>query len=76
MALGKRKPIQSSLSLRYKLFILAFMNLTGKDSESHAIRSIIEDKFDKLPIGDKIRYWRYIEKHFPDESKDMHRMEG
>ncbi len=71
MALGKRKPIQSSLSIRYKLFILAFMNLTGKDSESHAIRSIIEEKFDRLPLPDKIMYWRYIEKHFPEESKDL-----
>jgi hypothetical protein len=47
------------------------MNLTGKDSESHAIRSIIEEKFDRLSLPDKIMYWRYIEKHFPDESKDL-----
>lgn len=45
------------------------MQLTGKDNEAHAIRSIIEEKFDKLALPDKLMYKRYIEKHFPDEMK-------
>jgi hypothetical protein len=75
MALSYRKSIQSSLSPRYKLLLLAFRNLTGKDNESHAIRAIIEEKFDKLPLPDQLMYKRYIEKHFPDDCKDLRGME-
>lgn len=75
MALGFKKPIQSSLSPRYKLLVWAFMHLTGKDNESHAIRSIIEEKFDKLPLPDKLMYKRYIEKHFPEEARGLEGME-
>jgi hypothetical protein len=75
MALSFKKPIQSSLSPHYKLLVWAFMQLTGKDNESHAIRSIIEEKFDKLPLPDKLMYKRYIEKHFPDEAKGFGGME-
>jgi hypothetical protein len=71
MALSFRKPIQSSLSPRYKLMLLAYQKLTGKETESNAIRQIIEDKFDHLPLPDKIMYWRFLEKHFPDESKAL-----
>jgi hypothetical protein len=67
MALRNRKPIQSSLSPRYKIFLLAFMKLTGQDTESEAIRAIIEEKFDTLSLPDKLMYTRYIEKHFPDD---------
>lgn len=69
MALSYKKPIQSSLSPRYKLLVWAFMQLTGKDNEAHAVRSIIEEKFDNLPLPDKLMYKRYIEKHFPEEMK-------
>jgi hypothetical protein len=75
MALGFKKPIQSSLSPQYKLLVLAFMQLTGKDNESHAIRTIIEEKFDNLPLPDKLMYKRYIEQHFPEEVKGMEGME-
>jgi hypothetical protein len=75
MALSHRKQIQSSLSPRYKLFLLAYRNMTGKETEAHAIRQIIEEKFDKMLLPDKIMYWRYIEKHFPEDSKDIMRME-
>ncbi len=75
MALSYRKQIQSSLSPRYKLLLLAFRNLTGKDNEAHAIRSIIEEKFDKLPLPDKLMFKRYIEKHFPDDASVMQGME-
>jgi hypothetical protein len=71
MALGFKKPIQSSLSPRYKIMVWAFMQLTGKDSESHAIRTIIEEKFDKLPLPDKLMYKRYIETHYPEEAKGL-----
>lgn len=67
MALRNRKPVQSSLSPRYKTFLMAYMKLTGQETESQAVRSIIEEKFDTLPLPDKIMYWRYMEKHFPDE---------
>ena len=71
MALSYKKQIQSSLSPRYKLLLLAFRNLTGKDNEAHAIRSIIEEKFDKLPLPDQLMYKRYIEKYFPDDCRDL-----
>lgn len=67
MALGKKKPIQSSLSPRYKIFLMAFMKLTGQQTESQAVRFIIEEKFDTLSLADKLMYKRYIEKHFPNE---------
>ncbi len=67
MALRHRKPIQSSISPRYKTFILAYMKLTGQDTEAEAVRAIIEEKFDTLSLPDKLMYKRYIEKHFPDE---------
>lgn len=74
MALSFKKPVQSSLRPRYKLLVWAFMHLTGKDNESHAIRSIIEEKFDTLPKPDKLMYERYIENHYPEEAKGPDKM--
>jgi hypothetical protein len=68
MPLAYKKQIQSSLSPRYKLLLLAFRNLTGKETESNAIREIIEEKFDMMSLPDKLMYKRYIEKHFPEEA--------